>query len=107
MRTVKPRPFPASPRIASAADLGQWIRAARTQMGIAVDETALNLGLAKQTMHNVEMAPERVAWETVLRVARELGVTLLAVPTETLPDVERALSQVPRPSEDRSEVVGG
>jgi len=107
MRTVKPLPFPASHRICSPADLGQWIRAARTQIGISVGDAALNTGLAKQTMHNVELAPDRVAWETVLRVARDLGITLLAVPTETLPDVERALSQVPRASEDRSEAVGG
>ncbi len=82
MRRVKPLAFPEDPLVAEATTIASFIRAARTQSGLTLEEAALTIGIAKSTMQSVETQPHRVAFATVLQVAKELGVSIFAVPAE-------------------------
>lgn len=76
MRRVKPLEFPCSPLVVEARNLASFIRAARTQSGLTLEDAALATGIAKSTMQSIETDPSKVAFDTVLRVARALGPVL-------------------------------
>ena len=82
MRRVSPQPFPAEPVLFDARAIAMFIRAARTQSGLTIADAALVTGIAKSTMQVIESDPSTVGFATVLRVARELGVSLFAFPSE-------------------------
>lgn len=79
MRTVVPQPFP-DPTLRDAEGFGRAVRAARTLGGIRLEDAASALGISKQTLADIEKGTGTVALGTALRVARELGVALLAAP---------------------------
>lgn len=93
MRRVVPKEFPSDPVLHTGSELGAYIRAARTQSGMTLEYAALAVGIAKQTMQDIETHPETVAFGTVLMVARELGVSLLAVPSERVGPTRRLIEQ--------------
>ena len=93
MRRVVVQPFPTDPLVVDAAALGAAIRAARSQAGMTLVDAALSLGLAKQTLADLETAKGSVGLETALRAARELGVALFAVPTADREPVRRAIQK--------------
>lgn len=82
MRKVVPLPFPPSLALRSVAELGEFIRAARTQSGLTLEIAALSIGVSKQTMTNIEKNPGTVGCEIVMRAAQALGVSLFAVPSQ-------------------------
>lgn len=98
MRRVKPLVFPADPLVGDARVLANFIRAARTQSGITLEEAALVTGIAKSTMQKLENDPATVGLATVLEVARQLGVALFAVPAEQREIVRRRIAAGSRSS---------
>lgn len=80
MKRVVPTPEPLDPLVPDAAAFGVAVRAARTAAGMSLADAALLLGIAKQTLSDLETARASVGLATALKVGRELGVTLFAVP---------------------------
>ncbi len=68
------------------------IRAARTQAGLTLDQAALALRVAKQTLQDLEKGRGTVSVGFAMRATRELGVTLFAVPSEDKERVRRAIA---------------
>ena len=73
---------------------GAAVRAARRAAGMTLSDAALLLGIARQTLINLETAKSSVSLETALRAAREFGVSILAVPDGQRETVRRALAAV-------------
>lgn len=101
MRRVIPIPFPQDPLVSDAAELGMAIRAARCASGMTLVDAAVTLGLSKQTLSDLEKAKGSVGVVTALRVARELGVAIFAVPAADRELVRRAIHGV-RTRDDKS-----
>ena len=80
MRTVTPKPFPSDLELRSAKQLGIAVRAARTQAGLTLADAALTLGVAKQTLSNLELGKPSVGLGLALEIAAGLGVALFMVP---------------------------
>lgn len=79
MRKVVPAAFP-DPTIRDAQAFGQAVRAARTVAGVSLEAAAEALGISKATLGDLEGGKGTVAIGTALRVARDLGVAVLAAP---------------------------
>lgn len=92
MKRVKPPPPPADYLVPDNRALGEAIRAARRAAGMTLTDAALLLGIARQTLINLETAKGSVRLDTALRAAREFGVAILAVPGGQREAVRRALS---------------
>ncbi|MES2530074.1 MAG: helix-turn-helix transcriptional regulator [Pseudomonadota bacterium] len=75
-----PTARPADPLVADAAAFGAAVRAARTGSGMSLADAALLLGIGKQTLSDLETARASVGLATALKVGRELGVAVFAVP---------------------------
>lgn len=54
----------------------------------------MQLGIAKQTLSNLETAKGAVGVDTALRAAREFGVAIFAVPAAEREQVLRAIREV-------------
>lgn len=80
MRTVTQKPFPSDLELRSAKHLGIAVRAARTQAGLTLADAALTLGVAKQTLSNLELGKPSVGLGLALEIAAGLGVALFMVP---------------------------
>jgi DNA-binding XRE family transcriptional regulator len=80
MRTVIPKPFPSDLELRSAKQLGIAVRAARTQSGMTLADAALTLGVARQTLSNLELGKPSVGLGLALEIAAGLGVALFMVP---------------------------
>jgi transcriptional regulator with XRE-family HTH domain len=91
MKRVVPRDFPADPLVRGSADLGAALRSARTRSGLTLADTALSLGIAKQTLNDLERGKPTVALGTALHVAAELGVSLFMAPAEVRERVRDAV----------------
>lgn len=100
MKRVKPLPPPADFLVPDSKALGAAIRAARCAAGMTLTEAALLLGVARQTLINLETAKSAVSVDTALRAAREFGVSILAVPGGQGESVRRALSHLTQPGID-------
>jgi transcriptional regulator with XRE-family HTH domain len=81
MRTVKPTNHPVDPVLSDPRHLGAAIRSARTQHGVRLEDAAMQLGIGKQTLQNLEKGHPGVGIGTALRVAHAVGITLMAVPS--------------------------
>ena len=79
MRRVKKTVFPVDPQIYESAVLGAAVRASRTEAGISLEEAAMTLGIAKQTLADLERGKPTVSLGTSLKVAHEFGLTLFVV----------------------------
>ena len=77
MKRVVATPLPTDPFVSDARVLGNAVRAARTAAGLTMEQAALSIGVAKQTLSAVETGKESVSLGLVLRITRELGVALL------------------------------
>ena len=91
MRRVVPTPFPSDPLLHDAAAFGAAVRAARTGAGMTLADAAMTLGIAKQTLADLEKASASVGLATALTVARELGVAVFAVPARDREPVRRMI----------------
>jgi transcriptional regulator with XRE-family HTH domain len=93
MKRVIAQAFP-DPLIKAAADLGQAIRAARTQSGLRLQDAALALGMAVQTLVDIEAGAPGVSLGKILQAAHGLGVDLFVVPRSHRDLAERRLSDL-------------
>ncbi len=75
MRTVKPTPPPESV-LTSARDLGRLMRAARTATGLTLEEAALSMNVAKQTLQNLETGTGTVSLSLAFKAVNALGIRL-------------------------------
>ena len=94
MKRVKPLPPPADLFVADSKAFGVSIRAARRAANMTLTEASLLLGVARQTLTNLETAKSSVSLDTALRAAREFGVSILAVPGGQREGVRRALARM-------------
>lgn len=92
MKRVKPIPPPVDLFVHDGKAFGASIRAARCAARMTLADAALLLGVARQTLANLETAKSSVSLETALRAAREFGVSILAVPGAQREQVRRALA---------------
>jgi transcriptional regulator with XRE-family HTH domain len=92
MKRVKETPSPADSLVLDSKAFGASIRAARRAANVTLADAALLLGVAKQTLANLETAKSNVSLETALRAAREFGVAVLAVPGGQREAVRRVLA---------------
>jgi transcriptional regulator with XRE-family HTH domain len=81
MKRVVKVPFPPDPLVANPGTLGAAIRAMRTDQGMTIEEAAMTIGIAKQTLSDIEAGKPTVGFGMVLKVAGELGVSLFVAPT--------------------------
>ena len=102
MRRYSSASPPEDPLIATPAELGKTIRAARRATKMSIAEAAMQLGIAKQTLSNLETAKGAVGIDTVMRVAKEFGVSLFAVPAADRELVRRAIKQIRSETESDS-----
>lgn len=91
MKRVVKVPFPSDPLIVHPGILGTAIRAMRTEQGMTIEEAAMTIGIAKQTLSDIEAGKPTVGLGMVLRVAGELGVSLFVAPTR---DRDRIQSRI-------------
>ncbi len=98
MRRVTPRAFPQDNLVVAPSTLASFIRAARTQSGLTLEDAALSIGVAKSTLQKIETNPATVSFAIVLEVARQLGVTLFAVPVQQREIVRRMIAACPSAS---------
>jgi len=91
MKRIVEVPFPSDPQIVDPSVLGQAIRAARTQAGLTIQEAALSIGVAKQTLSDLEAGKPSVKLGYVLKIAKDLGVCLFAIPSSSVDDLKRAM----------------
>jgi len=75
-RRVVPTAFPSDPQLISSVELGAAIRAARTESGLTLEEAAIAVDVAKQTLSDLEAGKPTVGLGIALRVAKALGVSL-------------------------------
>lgn len=100
MKRVKAVTPPADLFVPDIKAFGASIRAARCVANMTLADAALLLGVARQTLTNLETAKSSVSLDTALRAAREFGVSILAVPGGQREGVRRALSSM-KPDADR------
>lgn len=77
MKKVKKTIPPDNFHCGDAISLGHFIRAQRTASGLSIDQAALSIGIAKQTLADLEKGKPTVGVGIVLRVVAELGLGLL------------------------------
>ena len=79
-RRVVPTAFPTAPQLRTCDELGAAVRAARTASGLTLEEAALAVSIAKQTLGDLEAGKPTVGLGIALRVAQALGVSLFIAP---------------------------
>lgn len=95
MRRVTARAFPKNNLVEDARDLASFIRAARTQSDLTLEQAAMAVGVAKSTLQKLETDPTTVSLGIALQVARELGVSLFAVPSEQREILRKLIARLP------------
>jgi transcriptional regulator with XRE-family HTH domain len=93
MRKVVPLPLPREAEVPDATHFGAIVRAARTQSGLTLADAAALLGIAKQTLSNLETGQRSVSLSTALASARALGVAVFAVPAAQREPVRHVVAQ--------------
>lgn len=76
MRTLSVTPFPDHPTVDCPEDLGRLVRAVRTAAGMTLEETALTVQVAKQTLQNLENGTGTVSLALAFKVLTGLGIRL-------------------------------
>lgn len=80
MRKIKPTPFPTNPELIDSIQFGHAVRSARTTSGMTLENAALFLGMAKQTLSDIELGKSTVSLGNALKAAKWLGVSIFVVP---------------------------
>ncbi len=93
MRKVIPQPFP-EPRVPAPSDVGAAVRAARTQAKLSLRDAAQLLGVALQTLSDIERGKPGVGLGKVLQVAEGLGLDFFALPRRHRSVVEQRLADL-------------
>ena len=95
MRRVVPLPFPADPLTRDAPALGAAIRAARTRARLTRADAALSLGIAADTLADLERGKPTVALGTALAVATALGISVFIAPADQRERVRSLIKSLP------------
>ncbi len=80
-------------------EIGGKIRQERKRAGLTLVETAQALGIAKQTLSDLETARKPVGLLITLMVCRQLGIALLPIPMGQLQRVQKYLTHLQSMSE--------
>jgi DNA-binding XRE family transcriptional regulator len=94
MKRVVKTAFPGNPQVLSPETLGTAIRACRTEQGLTIEQAALTIGVAKQTLSDIEAGKPTVGLGIALRVAAELGVSVFVARTRDLHRISPILAGV-------------
>lgn len=89
MPKITPKPFPAQNQLLDPKTLGEAVRSVRTHSGLSIEQAALIIGVAKQTLSDLEAGKPTVSLGLALRVANELGVSIFVVPKTEQDRVQR------------------
>lgn len=76
MRKITATPFPAHSTLTNPEEVGALVRAVRTAAGMTLEETALTVQVAKQTLQNLEKGKGTVSLVLVFKVLTGLGIRL-------------------------------
>lgn len=76
MRKITATPFPAHSTLTKPEEVGALVRAVRTAAGMTLEETALTVQVAKQTLQNLEKGKGTVSLVLVFKVLTGLGIRL-------------------------------
>jgi DNA-binding XRE family transcriptional regulator len=76
MKRVVKSSEPTSPHINNAVTLGQFVRASRTTSGMTIDQAAMCIGVAKQTLADLENGKPTTSIGIILRILAGLGLNL-------------------------------
>ncbi len=96
MKKVKPTPFPGNPVLADAKVLGSAVRAARTAAGMTLAEAAMSIGVAKQTLSNLEAGKPGVGLGLSLKIAQALGLGLVVLQRHQQERVCQTIAGLPK-----------
>lgn len=103
MKRVVSRPYPTDPHIGNLQQLGQWVKAARTQAGLRLQDAALVLKVSVQTLADIEAGRPSVTVGKLFAVTQGLGIDLFALPRGRRELARRELAElVPPPPNDRA-----
>ena len=94
MPRIVPKPFPEECLLTDTKALGAAVRSARTHSGLSIEEAALIIGVAKQTISDIEAGKPGVGIGLVLRVASQVGVSLFMVPSTSRSEVHNLISRI-------------
>ncbi|MBL3591618.1 MAG: helix-turn-helix domain-containing protein [gamma proteobacterium endosymbiont of Lamellibrachia anaximandri] len=83
-RKITPLPLPESPLIDTLAEFGAHVRSMRTQMQLRIDDAAALCGVSVQLLSDLENGRRSVGLDKALTVARQLGLSLVAIPRTEL-----------------------
>lgn len=86
-RKIAPQPLPESPVIETLKEFGAHVRSMRTQMQIRIDDAAALCGVSVQLLSDLENGRRSVGLDKALKVARQLGLSLVAIPRSNLNSV--------------------
>ncbi len=92
-RRVIPTAVPADPQLTTCEELGAAVRAARTASGLTLEEAALAVSIAKQTLGDLEAGRPTVGVGIALRVAKALGVSLFVAPAGEASSISRLIRE--------------
>jgi transcriptional regulator with XRE-family HTH domain len=84
-RKITRQPFPSSPVVDSPESFGAFIRSLRTQQQLRIDDAAALCGVSVQLLSDLENGRRSVGLNKALAVAKQLGLSLLAIPESGLP----------------------
>ena len=91
MRRVVPIQPSADPSVANPEAFGRALRVARTAAGMTLVDAAAVLEVSKQTLSDLERGRGTVGLGIALKAARDLGVSLFAVPSSDREPVRRTI----------------
>ena len=93
MKRVLPQAFP-HPLVTGPSDIGRAIRAARTQAGLPLKDASLSLGMAVQTLVDIEAGAPGVSIGKLMEAAQGLGVEIFVIPRGCRDVAERLLADL-------------
>lgn len=86
MRKLSVTPLPGNPTVDGPQTMGALVRAVRTASGMTLEEAALAVQVAKQTLQNLEKGTGTVSLALTFKVLTGLGIRLRwQAPEETRP----------------------
>lgn len=81
-RRIKPTRPPATPEVRTIQDVGAWVRAQRTRLGLRIDDAAALCGVSVPLFSALEGGTRPVRLDNVLQVIGKLGLAMAVVPQE-------------------------
>lgn len=82
-KTIKPVPYPDNHAFSTMAEFGAFIRSARTQQQLRIDDAASLCGVSVQLLSDLENGKDRkIGMPKALQVAQRLGLVMFVMPKE-------------------------